>query len=79
MGVHLGGDRHSTHSPPGLDRAGCPIQPFLGAGCTGFPGIASDDGDELKSCSEAAQEAVLEDGGPQGLPRGTTLRLLGKS
>lgn len=28
------------------------------------PGIASDDGDELQSCSEAGQDAVLQDGGP---------------
>lgn len=37
--VHLGRDRHSTSLPPihGLDMAGCPIQPFWGAACTGFP------------------------------------------
>lgn len=37
------------------------------------PGIALDDGDELRSCSEAQQDAVLGDGGSQGLPQGTTL------
>lgn len=34
------------------------------------PGIAPDDGEELKSCSEAQQDAGLEDGGPQGLHKG---------
>lgn len=42
------------------------------------PRIALDDGDELRSCSEAQQDAVLEDGGSQGLPQGTTFWLPGK-
>lgn len=57
---------------------GVPYSPSRELAVLVSPGIASDDGDELKSCSEAQQDAVLEDGGPQGLPQGTTLRLLGK-